>query len=252
MTQIHIAKNGQQFGPYDDENVARGLQSGEFAADDLCWTQGQSEWKPIRVVLPHLCSAMPPPIPKMPSGSPQFSGTSKKTEFSDLFWLIFVGLTVITTFLSLVADFASIETEDAGGVAFLLSSPIFITTIVAMVWLHYRLWRNLPEQYRATTPGKAVGFMFIPIFNFYWVFISYPKLSEGIYNWSSDLGRSPPFDTRGLAMANAVLFVVSLTVGLLPILGSLIGIASTVVLLMYYYHVLSAQKQLVQITQGNE
>jgi hypothetical protein len=44
--------------------------------------------------------------------------------------------------------------------------------IVALV-LHYRLWDSIQDQYTAITPGKAVGFLFIPVFNFYWMYRSF-------------------------------------------------------------------------------
>ena len=48
--------------------------------------------------------------------------------------------------------------------------------------LHYRCWEALPERFRATSPGQAVGYLFIPLFNFYWAFISFPKLAAGFNN----------------------------------------------------------------------
>ena len=46
--------------------------------------------------------------------------------------------------------------------------------------LHYRLWKLLPKGIAQTTPGKAVGFLFIPFFNFYWISVSYLGLSKGM------------------------------------------------------------------------
>src|SRR5713101_4021862 len=34
----------------------------------------------------------------------------------------------------------------------------------------HRLWKRLQDGETEATPGKAVGFLFIPIFNFYWIF----------------------------------------------------------------------------------
>lgn len=44
--------------------------------------------------------------------------------------------------------------------------------------LLYRLWSLVPPEEAATTPGKAVGFQFIPFFNLYWNFIAYGKLGK--------------------------------------------------------------------------
>jgi hypothetical protein len=47
--------------------------------------------------------------------------------------------------------------------------------------LHYSLWKVVPTHVARTTPGKALGFCFIPFFNwFYWNFVSLVGLSKDI------------------------------------------------------------------------
>ena len=55
-----------------------------------------------------------------------------------------------------------------------------ITATVSFCMLHYQLWKLIPKEIARTTPGKAVGFLFIPFFNLYWVFISYLGLSKNM------------------------------------------------------------------------
>jgi hypothetical protein len=51
-----------------------------------------------------------------------------------------------------------------GGVIATLSVIPFYTTL-------YRAWKCLqPGGLARTTPGKAIGFLFIPFFNLYWIF----------------------------------------------------------------------------------
>ncbi|MBN1592049.1 MAG: hypothetical protein JW941_02225, partial [Candidatus Coatesbacteria bacterium] len=47
--------------------------------------------------------------------------------------------------------------------ALLLSAAIFLFFV-------YRIWRAIQDGHARTSPGKAVGFMFIPLFNAYWAF----------------------------------------------------------------------------------
>jgi len=61
----------------------------------------------------------------------------------------------------------------------------FLTWLVAriMAWFYwflllYRIWDLIPPREAATTPGKAVGFQFIPFFNIYWNFIAYGELGK--------------------------------------------------------------------------
>jgi uncharacterized membrane protein len=60
---------------------------------------------------------------------------------------------------------------------------IFVGTVftcIAMVYafiLLYRMWSIIQDGNVRTTPEKAVGFLFIPLFNFYWIFVVYYGLA---------------------------------------------------------------------------
>jgi hypothetical protein len=60
----------------------------------------------------------------------------------------------------------------------ILAGTIF--TCIAMVYaciLLYRIWNILQDGNVRTTPDKAIGFLFIPFFNFYWIFVVYYGLA---------------------------------------------------------------------------
>jgi len=44
-----------------------------------------------------------------------------------------------------------------------------VWTVFALILLH-KCWAVLPPDWARTTPGRAVGFLFIPVFNIYWMF----------------------------------------------------------------------------------
>lgn len=61
---------------------------------------------------------------------------------------------------------------------------LFGYAITNMIWL-YQFWSWIPPEQRHTnlwkkyiSPGTAVGFMFIPYFNIYWMFVVYLGLSD--------------------------------------------------------------------------
>ncbi|KAF0249522.1 MAG: hypothetical protein FD167_1080, partial [bacterium] len=60
----------------------------------------------------------------------------------------------------------------------LLSIP---TNILFFIWL-YKTWEAVPQQHQSTSPGKALGFLFVPFFNLYWIFRAFPGLSKSIQN----------------------------------------------------------------------
>ncbi len=46
-----------------------------------------------------------------------------------------------------------------------------IAGIVFTAMLVYKLWDSIQDGTARTTPGKGVGFLFIPFFNFYWIYL---------------------------------------------------------------------------------
>jgi hypothetical protein len=57
-------------------------------------------------------------------------------------------------------------------VKFKAPSRLFIVlAAVATIGLFYRAWKTIQDGHARTTPGKALGFSFIPVFNFYWIFV---------------------------------------------------------------------------------
>src|SRR5262249_1193601 len=60
--------------------------------------------------------------------------------------------------------------------ALLMELVSFIITCI----LIYKAWDLIQDGRPQTTPGKAVGFLFIPFFNLYWIFIAFRGLAEDL------------------------------------------------------------------------
>lgn len=93
----------------------------------------------------------------------------------------------------------------------LASIILFIAYVIAFTVLAYRCWiivASLPAQI-GVLPQKAIGFLFIPCFNFYWIFYSglaYIRASNHC------LEQSNQKDVRangGLLIASGILFILS-------------------------------------------
>jgi hypothetical protein len=111
--------------------------------------------------------------------------------------------------------------------------------------LHYQCWAALPERYRATTPEQAAGFLFIPLFNFYWVFVSLPRLADGFNAFREEHPGRPIRDARGLAVAKAISFVCGWTIGWIPGIGSIVAIVDAVLFVLYYRAIVSNANQVI-------
>ena len=97
---------------------------------------------------------------------------------------------------------AQAGTMGIGAILILIGYVLIILSFIPMYINLYRSWRCLqPGGLARSTPGKAVGFLFIPFFNYYWIFMAFnglakdwnrtvatysdlrsaPKLSEGVF-----------------------------------------------------------------------
>lgn len=47
MALIHINRNRENLGTFDDQDVADGLRSGRFLATDLAWREPMASWQPL-------------------------------------------------------------------------------------------------------------------------------------------------------------------------------------------------------------
>ncbi|MHC4275896.1 MAG: hypothetical protein ACYSWY_07570 [Planctomycetota bacterium] len=82
-------------------------------------------------------------------------------------------------------------------------TPVFIAFIVINCIFLYRLWQlaqmsNL--QIKKPSPGKAIGFSFIPYFNLYWMFILYRHLALHLNHLTGHNKISVNLVTIGLAL----------------------------------------------------
>jgi hypothetical protein len=95
-----------------------------------------------------------------------------------LFIILYGMALVLFIGIGIWADPESEQTTPAEAVV----AWVFIATTVWALVLHmmylYRAWSVIQDGSARTTPGKAVGFLFIPLFQAYWVFPCYYGLAE--------------------------------------------------------------------------
>jgi len=59
--------------------------------------------------------------------------------------------------------------RDQGDFFLVLLAPTLLNAVVSLT-LIYKAWTAIQDGYARTTPGKAIGLLFIPLFNIYWLF----------------------------------------------------------------------------------
>ncbi|MDD5395560.1 MAG: GYF domain-containing protein [Thiothrix sp.] len=74
--QFNISRDGQQYGPYGEDEVRTMLEQGQLLSSDLAWKEGMADWRPLSQILPQRGEALasatrvaPPPPATKASGS---------------------------------------------------------------------------------------------------------------------------------------------------------------------------------------
>ncbi|MBA4383965.1 MAG: hypothetical protein C0410_04460 [Anaerolinea sp.] len=127
-----------------------------------------------------MLAGMTPPlanaaVPTPYVNTPQYKKVSLHS-LTKLFWWWF-GLSFSVIPFLLVTFFANSQNWITGLLC-VIELP-FITSEVLLFILVYKFWQVIQDGAAPTSPGKAVGFMFIPLFNIYWWFVAYWGLSKG-------------------------------------------------------------------------
>jgi len=102
--------------------------------------------------------------------------------------------------------------------------PIFIVGIVFMAIFIYRCWTLIQDGPHRTTPGLAVGLMFIPLFNMYWQFVAFAGLAKDLNAYARERSLSAPRANEGVALAACILSISSL----IPLIGIFTGLAGMI------------------------
>ena len=98
----------------------------------------------------------------------------------------------------------------AGSLLILFGSILYLVLI-------YKAWECIQDGHARTTPGKAVGYLFIPFYDIYWVFQAIPGFADD-YNAYLDRRKiSAPKLGKGLFLALAILQLLSA----IPYLGAI-------------------------------
>jgi hypothetical protein len=130
------------------------------------------------------------------------------------------------------------ENEEAMGKAFAAGVLIFVAggcffflAIHGFVcWLLSGWLKRVPEAHRKQTPGM-VWLLMIPLFNLFWNFMVFPKVSESFDSYFKSKGEAVP-STANLAQIFCIVAAASFVVGFIPILGMLSGIGGLAALVL--------------------
>lgn len=96
-----------------------------------------------------------------------------------------------------------------------MAAAVPIPALVVMVFhmmLVYKIWASIRDGNPRMTPGKAVGFLFIPFYNIYWLFQVYPGFATDYNRYLAQKGIQAKPLSQGLMIAVAIFILVSVPI----------------------------------------
>jgi hypothetical protein len=152
-------------------------------------------------------------------------------------WGAGIGLGLLLLLVGIAVMAGGRGREADAGAAFILLAyiPILFAAVLMLV-LVYKMWAAIQDGQVRTTPGKAVGFLFIPFFNFYWVFQVFPGFADDYNAYAARHSLTVPRLERGIFLAYCILTLC----GIVPILGMLCVLVNFVIALMMISRVCDA------------
>jgi hypothetical protein len=109
-----------------------------------------------------------------------------------------LAISAIFTIASLVDSYEAV-TWTVLSILFAIPSAVFSSLIL------HRAWSAVQDGVTAVTPGKAVGFCFIPFFNLYWNFVAHVGLMKEINRLAEARGRPDQKVNEGFALTQCIL-----------------------------------------------
>jgi len=106
------------------------------------------------------------------------------------------------------------------------AAVLFGTSIWTL--LLYRAWEAIQDGNASTTPEKAIGFLFIPFFNFYWIFRAWYGLAQDYNRYIERHGVSARKLEESLFLAFCILSICSM----IPLINYLAGLPLLVIFII--------------------
>jgi hypothetical protein len=128
-----------------------------------------------------------------------------------------------------------------------LSPMAFVTLALAFVLIlivYYKAWGRLQDGQARTTPGKAVGFCFIPLFNVYWLFVLFSGYAQDYNAYVQRHKLGLPAIGSAIFTVNAILWLLVFFFRRSAVLWITIPLVLTVVQLLSSAKVIETLKRL--------
>ena len=130
---------------------------------------------------------------------------------------------------------------------------LFISASIMSLIIIYRAWSVIQDGRARTTPGQAVGLLFIPVFSFYWIFVTLIGLAIDHNNYVQQHGILDAKINKALATNYCIWSIVSLILSSLAFVSRYFYIVNIIILIpvmiMFYFYIGQVGKCTIRICQ---
>jgi hypothetical protein len=203
----YYVRNSQRIGPVEQSVIEELIHNGTIVRQTLVWKSPMSDWKQAGVTeLADKFADAAPEAPLPPAINPYSDVPIKFTPQSlrkMWFWCTLLCI-ICTPSLFTAVLLMSIHKDDSVPyvplIIFAIIIPAIVVWVVLLYKMLYRFWLLIQDGNVRTTPGKAVGFCFIPFFNVYWNYVAFVGLAKDMYLYCQQRNIDGPKPGRGLAL----------------------------------------------------
>ncbi len=110
-----------------------------------------------------------------------------------------------------------------------LCALLYIVFVICL--FVYKIWSIIPPDRAGITPAKAVGFLFIPLFNIYWVFQVFWGFSHRYNRLISESYPNAPMVPEKIFLGFSALTVLSVILTAVPVAGIVLAVTAYLVLI---------------------
>jgi hypothetical protein len=213
-----------------------------------CGTTWTSEQVPIECrCRSRLIESLPAPGMSHPYAAPLTAGFAEPGDVKDMvgfgitYWIGMASFFLMGVFAAL-SDTTGEGNNLAGLVVILLVIGLgcLIAAVILGLLKVHRAWRLVqplrqadPTEADMPTPGTAIGLLFVPLFNFYWVFVCY----YGLMNRVNKLFSLRMYNVRPANSTLALWMCILIVVGIVPGIGTLAALPNIILIYMFIHEV---------------
>jgi len=194
-------ENGQKNGPVTEQSLALLLSKGVINSSTLVWKEGMPEWKQLEATELSETVLQLSTVNEIQPVTPRVNPNGLKTLFI-WFFITSIAYMVLHPVVNLLfpkSVFSSLLS--------CIYAPISTAAAVLKYILLYKFWKIIQDGFAKTSPGRAVGYSFIPLFNFYWLFIAIGSLAGELNHYILRQFKNDPGGLRRAHPAFSWIFI---------------------------------------------